>query len=138
MLKELPDELLAEQAYLVSCGVRHLAIVGECKDTEFERLAAMTRLDRVALQYDCMSFVVSRQSEVAGVVGLADCGYCRHSWAVRLLEWASSQTPDDLIRDSVLGLLCGYSSEAIAAFHERRSVRRLAESGSMWTEPVSK
>ena len=123
MLSKLPDAVLAEQAYLVSRGVRALAIAGECENTEFEKLRAMTRLETAALQYGCISFVVPRGNKLAGERGFADCGYCRHAWAVDLLEWVNTSAPSDFVRDSILGLLCGYSSEGIAGFHDWRAVR---------------
>jgi hypothetical protein len=118
VISDLPDALIQEQAYLVSCGVRCVALVGECEDTEFARLAAITRLEALSPKCECLAFAISR-----GTDELADCGYCRHSWVVDILTWISENHPPDLVRDSILGLLCGYSSEAIASFHDWRRIR---------------
>lgn len=78
---------------------------------------------RVATQIEvhaepgCIPFVVDRED------GCADFGYAAAAWAVDLLRWmALAKIPSEQ-EARIMGLLLGYSPNAIRTFEERRAGR---------------
>lgn len=60
--------------------------------------------------------------------GTADCGYAATGWIVDLLKWAT--TAPQVQRMRVIGLLLGYSADAIAVFEDRAPRRLFAAPAS--------
>jgi hypothetical protein len=110
------DDTLREHAYGVARGVRPLALVEEFPSEPLLMLRAATRIE--AVSDGCVPFVVDHGD------GFASCGFAASAWAVDLYRWV--RTTDDVPqphRDQVMGLLLGYSVEAVSRFVEFRSGR---------------
>lgn len=105
---EVSDDVLREQVYLVARGVRPLALAGECDVAE--TFAVRSRLAVVAAR-EALAFVRDLGK------GRAACGFASHAWAIDLFVWASTEAPA-LQRDRILGLLLGYSPDAVRRFEE--------------------
>jgi len=103
------DDLLREAATLVARGVRSLALVGSCApdDAPTVRHTLLTLATPGAVPF----VVAARDAS-------ATYGYASHAWAVDLYRWASEGIPV-VQRDRILGLLLGYSPDAIRSFEER-------------------
>lgn len=113
------DEFLGESAYLVSRGVRPMALAGHCEADPMVMLRASTRLGTAALRFDVLPFVIDFGD------GLADCGYAAAKWVIDLYESViREQHPH---RHQILGLLLGYSAQAIARHEENSTSRRFSE-----------
>lgn len=129
MLPALSDDLLREHSYLVSRGVRALAIAGCCASDPLTTLRIATRLGALA-DSGSIPFVVDRGD------GWADYGFAAARWAVDLYSWLA-KNPQDAIpqhqKERILGLLLGYSSEAIRLFED--SQRILPSFTASLTEP---
>jgi hypothetical protein len=98
------DDLLREQAFLVARGVRPLALVGTVEPCQVA--SAPNTLLRRADGEGVIPFAIPS--------GLA--GYASHAWVVDLIQWAD--TAPRIHRDRILGLLLGYSPDAIRQFEE--------------------
>jgi hypothetical protein len=113
------DDCLQEAAYLVSRGVRPMALAGHCKADPMVMLRASTRLGTAAARFDALPFVIDFGED------RADCGYAAARWVIDLYE--------DIIRDchphrhEIIGLLLGYSPSAISRHQENGSGRRFAD-----------
>jgi hypothetical protein len=113
------DDLLQDHAYLIARGVRSLALIGQCESDDWTRLQHLTRLEAIA-EPGAIPFVIDRGS------GWADFGFAASGWVLDLYSWAVQGPQDavpDLQRHRILGLLLGYSTEAIRLFEEGRSGR---------------
>jgi hypothetical protein len=115
----LSDDAISEQAYLVTRGVRSLALLGEEPITDRHQLMRLlTRLRSLSDADGAISFVCDHGD---GVVGF---GYAAHQWVIDLYRWAM-QTPEDVPpsqhRQRILGLLLGYAASAIRDFEARGS-----------------
>src|SRR5437667_1474184 len=103
------DELIDEQSYLVARGVRALALVGRCRADSVLMLRAATRLEALA-DTRVVPFVLDRGD------GVAECGFAAASWVLDLYRWLALANPATLPpqhRERVIGLLLGYSVDAI-------------------------
>lgn len=105
-----PSILIAEQARLVARGVRSCALVGHCAAQRLPMLRAMTVLG-TANCAGSIPFVVDRGD------GNADCGFAAGKWAIDLYRYAIREAPDRQ-RHRIIGLLLGYSAQAIYSFEE--------------------
>jgi hypothetical protein len=115
----ISEGLLREQAYLVARGVRPIAIVGQCRSSPAVLLRAQTLLDNSS-DVGAIPFVVDRGD------GCADLGYAGARWAVDLFSWIVKDAQDAIPnehRNRILGLLFGYSIEAIRLFDDRQAGR---------------
>lgn len=112
------DDLLSEQSYLVSRGVRHLALVGLCPSDEPIMVRVATRVEQQA-DPTTLPFVVDHQD------GTASFGYAGARWVLDLYEWSVSdkQIPPEQ-RERIHGLLLGYAAGAVSQFEELGSGRR--------------
>lgn len=109
-----PD-LAREQAYLVSRGVRPMALLGTCEPAEREEVWG--RLLVAGQHYpEALPFWV------AFVEGDVAYGFAAASWCVDLFTWARSQP--EAQRERIEGLLLGYGAREIARHEEARSARR--------------
>jgi hypothetical protein len=113
------DDLLREQSYLVARGVRSLALAGHCENESLTMLRIATRLEALA-EAGAIPFVIDRGD------GWADFGFAASGWVLDLYAWLSKDTQDAVPepqRSRILGLLLGYSVEAIRLFEEGRGGR---------------
>jgi hypothetical protein len=131
------ESMLAEHAYLTARGVRALALVGHCAANPETMLRTLTRL-QVCAEPGAIPFVCDRGD------GIADYGYGAAPWAIDLYRWATSETDDPvpaLHRHRIVGLLLGYSRQAITDFESQSSGRLFAPpattSSSAGREPTS-
>ena len=113
---------MAEAAYLVSRGVRPLAVVAEGVADEMQMIRAMTVLGRYS-DDRAIRFVVDHED------GTASWGYAAAAWAIDLYRWARLEEKDESRRHQVLGLLLGYSPEAVARHLDSLVGRLFTRSG---------
>jgi hypothetical protein len=116
----MDDNHIKEHAYLVNRGVRAMALIGHCPAEHLEMLKIATKIEGLA-EPGVIPFVIDRGD------GMADYGYAAKSWVVNLYEWvvcASEETVPPLQRHRILGLLLGYSADAIRDYEEMQRGRR--------------
>ena len=113
---------MADAAYLVARGVRPLAIVGERIADEIGMIRAMTLLDPYSSD-TAIPFVVDHMD------GTASWGYAAAAWAIDLYRWVRLEETDESRRHQILGLLLGYSPEAIARHLDSLVGRLFTRSG---------
>jgi hypothetical protein len=116
-VKDFPaDETLREYSYLVERGVRPMASI--CVFKADETLAAL-------VYAAIASPGVSGQRAVPFVcrdwLGRCHCGYASAPWVIDLYRWSQSGQVPECHRHRIVGLLLGYSSEAIGDFERRRA-----------------
>jgi hypothetical protein len=111
------EEVALEQSYQIARGVRTLAIVGHCPADDREMLETASRLETIG-DAGAIPFVAPRSD------GVADYGYAASKWAIELLQWAESDAVPVVHRHRILGLLLGYSVDAIR-MHEEMCCGRL-------------
>jgi hypothetical protein len=115
------EEVLREQAYLVSRGVRPLSLAGHRHtngDGPDDLLRVATHLERHA-GANVVPFVIDHGD------GVASYGYAESRWALDLYEWAvkDPDVPQEQ-RDRIIGLLLGYGTPAVSRYEEEGSGRR--------------
>ena len=122
------DDLIQEQAYLISRGVRPLALVGTIETDPDEMLRVYNKLSLVrtgtANGHEPIAVVVARQDGEC-----ADVGYAARAWVVDTFRWLSENAPQPHL-NRLMGLLLGYSPDAIAALEE-------AESGALFPGAIT-
>jgi hypothetical protein len=124
-------DALEEAAYLVSRGVRPLALAGHCPADPVMMLRARTVLSTVAMRLDVITFVIIEADHPQN----ASFGYAAHRWVIDLLEWACSPDVPRARKHEVLGLLLGYSPAAIARHQESDGLWEFRLPGEARTEP---
>ncbi len=112
------NDLLSEQSYLVSRGVRPMALVGHCSAEQLVMLRVATRLERQA-EPTTLPFVIDHGD------GTASYGYAAARWVLDLYEWivTDKHIPQEQ-RERVHGLLLGYASSAISQYEDQSFGRR--------------
>lgn len=105
-----------------------MALLGHCVAEPLALLRLVTPLEAKS-DPAVVTFVLDRGD------GFADYGYAATAWVVDLYGWAVTQAPERQ-RHRIIGLLLGYSPEAIRAFEERNSGRLFA-SPILSPEPTS-
>jgi hypothetical protein len=111
---EASDELLREGAYLVARGVRPMALMHDGTMDDLAMLRAMTRLGMHG-EAPAIPFVLDHHD------GTGSYGYAAASWIIDLYQWVRLQAPDAARRAQVMGLLLGYSPEAVSRYVEAKS-----------------
>ena len=115
----LSDEYIHEQGYLVSRGVRMLALIGTCDAAPLSMLEIYTKLTYMNFGtgqgHEPIPLVMERNGE-----GCADYGYAQRAWVAETFQWASNNVPQPHL-NRLLGLMLGYSADAIAAMDESGS-----------------
>ena len=119
-------EVMSEQAYLVARGVRLLAIVGTVENM-FE-----TVVDVRQMLYEA---AVESAGSQAGVpipflvkdtgTNLVSVGFASHGWVVDVYEWLLDGTVPDQMVSRVMGLLLGYSGDAVAQYEYMQAGQRV-------------
>ena len=110
---ELVEAEAREHAYLIARGVRPLAIVGHCPAEPRRMFEVAAQLEELATD-GAIPFVAPRDD------GIADYGYAHSKWAIDLLSWAQTDAVPTEHRHRIIGLLLGYSVQAIRAHEEQR------------------
>ena len=109
----LPDRVFRDHAYLIARGVRALADVGGCDTRSVAVDDVWSALNRLAVN-GAIPYVVARSNGY-----WVDFGYAAGQWAIDLLRWlleTQARIPR-LEYEAIMGLLFGYSSEAIQRNH---------------------
>jgi hypothetical protein len=114
--KYLPSrDALEEAAYLISRGVRPLALMGHCPaEPAVMLLRVRTVLATATERFDAIPFILVEADRPQS----ASFGYAAHRWVIDLLEWVYSRGVPKARKHQVLGLLLGYSPSAIARHEE--------------------
>jgi hypothetical protein len=100
------EDLIREGATLVARGVRALTLLGQCEAAE-EAISVTARCIADLACPGALPFVLDRSD------GLADYGYAGALWAIKLYRWLQqTEIPPEQCQ-RILGLLFGYSVEAI-------------------------
>ena len=109
-MKELESkDLIQEQAFLVSRGVRPMAIVGNCSEDKDEALEAIIRLETFSVP-GAIPFITKREE------GILDYGFASEEWVIDLFSWVNNWedlTITEEHRHQILGLLLGYGPDSI-------------------------
>jgi hypothetical protein len=114
-----PASYVEEQAYLIARGVRAMALVGTVVNDPDIMLQADTQLSVLSLALDkSIPFVFDRHD------GLADCGFAAATWVIDLYCWLHSGVVPDKHRHHIIGLMLGYSADAIRDHDALGSGRR--------------
>ena len=111
---DITESELEEQAYLVSRGVRPMALVGRFQAVDEDTILCMaTRMEVVGSRFGVIPFVLAEHD------GTASCGFTSHQWIVDTHRWLMTIQPPYSHR--IMGLLLGYSAAAIENFEQRQS-----------------
>lgn len=106
------DEFVREQAYLVSCGVRPLALIGMIGISISQAYGHLWRLCDVGVTGSIMPIPFAFNNPKTKSIC---CGYAAYTWVIELLKWTLSTAPHKY-EAQILGLLLGYSPKAITQF----------------------
>jgi hypothetical protein len=124
---DLPSvEVMGEQAYLVARGVRLLAIVGVVEDVFDTVVDVRQMLFEAAVEsagsqaYVPIPFLVKNPD-----TKLIDVGFASHGWVVDVYEWLLAGTVPDQMVSRVMGLLLGYSGDAVAQYEHWQAGQRV-------------
>ena len=112
------DDLLMEQAYLIERGVRPVALIGSTGEGLDVAREMATRL-KILAAGTAITFMLP-----GSYPGSYTYGYASHAWVVDLLRWVLSDECPDRHGNRILGLLLGYSADAIRSFEELGSGQR--------------
>ncbi len=107
------NELIDEQAYLVSRGVRPLALLDAIGLDEAEMYKQFVQLGQIT-QWDAIPFVLPRKD-----MNCAMTGFAAAQWVIDLLAWSYANAPLQH-HHQIIGLLLGYSVNAIAKHDARQ------------------
>jgi hypothetical protein len=110
-------DVYSEAAYLVSRGVRPMALVGVGLSPK-ESLRVLT----VAEQEAGAAIAFAVHEGICWTIG-----YASHEWVIDLFHKVLKMDREDVTGHQILGLLLGYDAEAIAKFCERMSGRKYAK-----------
>ena len=113
------EDTIQHQAYLVSRGVRPLAIVDAVKsDDPVAVLKAYNKMQFTLLglgpgsDRSVVPFAVKRKEQ-----DVVDVGFAARAWIANTLKWVLWNAPQPHL-DRLVGLLLGYSPDAIASNDE--------------------
>ena len=118
-------DYVSEQAYLVHLGVRPMALVCEADMDDKGMEDALRQLRNVSCWYmNVIPFVIPWDNNPNGRYVLA--GYATKRWIIDLLRWTVANAPERYT-DYVIGLLLGYSPQAIEEYELRMFLDELTE-----------
>jgi hypothetical protein len=124
MSAELPHfdrSALREHAYLVERGVRPLAIIGSVQAIPALMEAAYSEVLKAAVGTYAVPFTMNMGD------GTAEYGYAAAPWVLDLYKWTcDSADMPQANKHRIIGLLLGYSVDAIGRFDDRFSGKRCA------------
>ena len=116
-------DTVKSEAYLVSRGVRPLALVGEVEADPMAMLKAFNKVSYATNgMRDCsgnpvIPVVAERKGEQTAYVG-----YAARGWVVETFKWVIDNVPQPHL-NRLLGLLLGYSVDAIVSNEESTAGR---------------
>ena len=112
-ISEVSDDLIFEQAYLVSKGVRSLALVGSIPESDaMLRMATHIKLG-IASKGLAIPFVITPYKDR----DFATCGFAAEQWVIDVLKWTWTNMPERE-HELLLGLMLGYSPKEIQDYAE--------------------
>ena len=119
-------EVMSEQAYLVARGVRLLAIVGTVENVLGDVVDVRQMLYEAAVESagSQASVPIPFLVKDAGT-NLVSVGYASHGWVVDVYEWLMSNTVPDQMASRVMGLLLGYSGDAVMQYERVQAGQRV-------------
>jgi hypothetical protein len=100
------EDLIREEAKLISRGVRSLTVIGQCDSTR-ETVAQTARQISKLAEDGALPFVLDRGD------GLADYGFAAASWVIELYHWMQHADIPPVQCKRILELLLGYSPRSI-------------------------
>ena len=111
------SDLIKEQAYLVSRGVRPLAIVAESHGED--PVTVLKAYTELCYTLQSGGITVGGESNIVPICyqdgeGSVKLGFAARAWVPETLRWVLENAPQPQL-DRILGLLLGYSPDAIAA-----------------------
>ena len=114
------DGTIQDAAYQISRGTRPLALLGHVPPDPWTMLRAYNRLTFLGAHnrsggHEPVPLVVLRKDG-----SCADAGFAARAWVVETFQWISENIPQPHL-DRLLGLMLGYSPDAIAAHDEASS-----------------
>ncbi len=114
----LNQGLIKEHAYLISRGVRNLAIIDSHENTsENCSLFLRTKLENLSLDYPRIIPFVHEHSD-----SFLYYGFAKEPWVLETYKWANDSKIPDKYREIIIGLLCGYNTEALRSHNDYKSV----------------
>lgn len=121
----------AEHAYLIARGTRMIAVLGTCKAESEIMVRMATQIEAVA-EPPAIAFVIDQGD------GSAVYGYAAYAWALDLYHWivTTRALPRSHV-NRVVGMLHGYSADAIRGFEERDSGRQFTSGITESVVPAS-
>lgn len=109
---EHSKDVIARDMFLISHGVRHLAICGYI-DNDPLTMSRMHRMLSNTIAYDCGGTCAPAIPFVCpDRMNGASCGFASHPWIIETLEWVQNNAEGEH-RDRLIGLLLGYHPDAI-------------------------
>ena len=111
------DDVIRENYYLVSRGVRPMALLGQVEASVPEIHDLYTKLSCLPWQEDVgggarlvtpIAFVIPRADD-----RFADAGFAARAWIIETFKWVSENAPQKHLH-RLMGLLLGYSVDAVA------------------------
>lgn len=120
---------LRDAIYLVSRGVRPMALVGQVTEGDKDTTAQILRM--AALDGQAGGLATLLPFMVEGEEGWYSCGYTCHRWVVDLYESLMEDCAGISweARSQIMGMLLGYSNEAIGHFSTKSVEIRGVEPG---------
>ena len=123
------DGTIQEQANLISRGVRPLALLGHVRPDPITMLRAYNRLEHLAPRggasaHEPIPIVMLRKDG-----SCADAGFAARQWVAETFKWVSDNAPQPHL-NHLIGLMLGYSPDAIAALDE-------VESGALFPDTIT-
>ena len=114
------DKVIKEHAYLVSRGVRPLALIGTVSsDDETAVISAYDKVGEFAgkVGYGLGNQVIPVVSKRKGR-HVVDVGFASRKWVAETLNWLYEAEIPEPYYSRIIGMLLGYSTDAIAVYDE--------------------
>ena len=126
----LSDDGIEEHAYLISRGVRPLALFNPFPAKPLLMKQVATRLENLSLfLHGAIPFVVDQGD------GEAIAGYAADKGLVETFVWVTNHAPEPHV-DRLVGLLLGYSVPAVAAYEQNQSIEQFDQSSILSDESL--
>ena len=116
----MSDALIAEQAYLIECGIRPMMLFHRIRADPVLMGQVASYIERCAEGRAVIPFVYDEQK------GMAWVGYAASKWVFDTFRWAT-ESLDEPYYSRVLGLLLGYSPVEIAKHDAQQPIRRFPD-----------
>lgn len=110
------NDVIREQIYLISRGVRPMSLIGSVKAEHQEMKNLYQKLSGLAP-------INGGSSEIVPIPFVVDCGkgravggFATHTWIPETYQWLNQAEVPSKHISRIIGLLLGYSTGAIAAY----------------------